>query len=70
LKKYESPASDKIPAELVEAGGEILLSAIHKNIDSFGIRKNYLMSGRSLLLYQFSKMGAKLTVLITEGYHC
>jgi hypothetical protein len=33
LKKYKSPGSDKIPAELIQAGGEILLSAtvpVHK----------------------------------------
>jgi hypothetical protein len=32
LKKYKSPGSDKILAELIQAGGEILLSAIHKLI--------------------------------------
>jgi hypothetical protein len=31
LKKYKSPGSDQIPAELIEAGGEILLSEIHIN---------------------------------------
>jgi hypothetical protein len=30
LKKYKSPGSDEIPAELIQAGGEILLSSIHK----------------------------------------
>jgi hypothetical protein len=30
LKNYKSPDSDQIPAELIEVGGEILLSAIHK----------------------------------------
>jgi hypothetical protein len=30
LKKYKSPGSDEIPAELIQAGGEILLSEIHK----------------------------------------
>jgi hypothetical protein len=36
LKMYESPSSDQIPAELIQAGGEIriLLSAIHKLITS------------------------------------
>jgi hypothetical protein len=34
LKKYKSPGSDQIPAELILAGGEILLSAIHKLINS------------------------------------
>jgi hypothetical protein len=34
LAKYKSPGSDQIPAELIQAGGEILLSAIHKLINS------------------------------------
>jgi hypothetical protein len=45
LKKYKSPGSDQIPAELIQAGGEILLYAIQKLI-LFGIRKNCLISGR------------------------
>jgi hypothetical protein len=34
LKKYKSPGSDQIPAKLIQAGGEILLSAIHRLINS------------------------------------
>jgi hypothetical protein len=34
LKKYKPPGSDEIPAELIRAGGEILLSVIHKVINS------------------------------------
>jgi hypothetical protein len=34
LKKHKSPGSDQIPAELIQAGGEILLSVIHKFINS------------------------------------
>jgi hypothetical protein len=34
LKKYKSPGSDQIPAELIQAGGETLLSQIHKLITS------------------------------------
>jgi hypothetical protein len=33
LKKYKSPGSDQISAELIQAGGEILLSVIHKLIN-------------------------------------
>jgi hypothetical protein len=48
LKKYESPGSDQIPAELIQAGAEILKYAIHKLINSiYGIRKNCQISGRS-----------------------
>jgi hypothetical protein len=34
LKKYKPPGSDKIPAELTQAGGETVLSVIHKLINS------------------------------------
>jgi hypothetical protein len=34
LKKYKSPGSDQIHAVLIQAGGEMLLSAIHKLINS------------------------------------
>jgi hypothetical protein len=34
LKKYKSPGSDQIPAELIQAEGEMLLSAIQKLINS------------------------------------
>jgi hypothetical protein len=36
----------------------------------FGIRKNCLISGRSLLLYQFTRRVMKPTVVIIGGYHC
>jgi hypothetical protein len=38
FKKHKSPDSDQIKAELIQAGGETLLSGIHKLINSFGIR--------------------------------
>jgi hypothetical protein len=34
LKKYKSPGSDQIPAEMIQAGCKILLSAIQKLINS------------------------------------
>jgi hypothetical protein len=34
LKKYKSPGSDQIQAELYQAGGETLMSVIHKLITS------------------------------------
>jgi hypothetical protein len=34
LKKYKSPGSDQIPAKLIQAGGETLVSVIHKLINS------------------------------------
>jgi hypothetical protein len=34
MKKYISSGSDQIPAKLIQAGGEMLLSAIRKYINS------------------------------------
>jgi hypothetical protein len=34
LKKYKSPGSNQIPTELIQSGGKMLLSAIHKIINS------------------------------------
>jgi hypothetical protein len=52
LKKYKSPGSDQIPAELIQAGGEMLNS-----LTIFGIRKNWLISGRSLSIVPIHKKG-------------
>jgi hypothetical protein len=41
LKKYRSPGSDQIPAELIEAGGETLLSGIHKLINSIWNKEEF-----------------------------
>jgi hypothetical protein len=70
LEKYKSPGSDQILAELIQAGGEILLLEIHKLINSVWNKESCLINGRSQLLYQFTKRVIKLTVIIIVGYHC
>jgi hypothetical protein len=77
LKRYRSPDSDEIPAELIQAGGEILRSKIHKLINYIWNKeelpdrwKNFLINGSSLILYQFTNRVIKLTVVIIVGYHC
>jgi hypothetical protein len=47
-KKYKSPGSVQILAVLIQGGGEVLLSEIHILIP-FGISKNFLISGKSLI---------------------
>jgi hypothetical protein len=39
LKRYEVPGSNQIPAEFIQAGGEILRSEIHKPIISIWNKK-------------------------------
>jgi hypothetical protein len=62
LKKYKLPGSDDIPAELIQAGGDILLSVIRKLLISVRNKEDCLISGRRLLLNQFSKKVTKLSV--------
>jgi len=45
--KRKSPGIDHIPAELIRAGGRAIPSEVHKLINSIGIRRNCLRSGRS-----------------------
>jgi hypothetical protein len=63
LKRYKSPGSDQIPAKLIQAGGEILYYVLRfiRWLILFGIRKNCLISGRSLLSYQFTSRVIKLS---------
>jgi hypothetical protein len=46
VKRYKSPGSYQIPAELFHAGGEILGSNIHKGINYIWNKDNCLISGK------------------------
>jgi hypothetical protein len=70
LKRYQVPGSDEIPAEPIQAAGGTSRSDIYKLFILFGVRKNRLIGGRSLLLHQFTRWVIKLTVVIIVGYHC
>jgi hypothetical protein len=69
LKKYKSPGSDQIPAELIQAGGETLLSAIHKLINSVWNKEGLPDQWKESIIVPFHKKGEKLTVIIIVGYH-
>jgi hypothetical protein len=69
LEKYKSLGSNQIPAELIQAEIKTLQSEIHKLI-LFGVRKNFLISGRSLLSYQFMRRVIKQTAVIMKEYYC
>jgi hypothetical protein len=61
LKKYKSPGSDQIPAELIQAGGEMLLCAVHKFITSIWNKEEewkeyYCTRGGEMLLYAVHKL--------------
>jgi hypothetical protein len=70
LKKYKSPGSDQIPAELIRAGGEILLSEIHKLINSVWNKEKLPDQWKESIIVPIKKRVIKLTVIIIVGYHC
>jgi hypothetical protein len=59
LKKYKSPGSDQIPAELIPAGGEILLSEIHKLINSVWIKEELPDQWKESIIVPIHKKGDK-----------
>jgi hypothetical protein len=42
LKKYKSQGSDEVPAKPIQAGGELLLSMIHKLVNSIWIKEEFV----------------------------
>jgi hypothetical protein len=59
LKKYKLPGSDQIPAELIQAGGEILLSAIHKLINSVWNKEELPDQWKESIIVPLHKKGDK-----------
>jgi hypothetical protein len=57
LKKYKSPDSNQIPAELIQAGGEILLSEIHKLINSVWNKEELPDQWKEYITVPFHKTG-------------
>jgi len=55
-KRYKSPDTDQILAELIQVGGNTLCSMIHTLINSISNKNNH-SSGRYLLLHLFIKRG-------------
>jgi hypothetical protein len=59
LKKYKSPGSDQIPAELFQDGGEILLSAIQKLINSVSNKEELPDQWKKSIIVPIHKKGDK-----------
>jgi hypothetical protein len=66
---YKSPGNEQVPKPIQQEVKYYGLIPINSLI-LFGIRNNCLISGRSLLLYQFVRRAIKLAVVIIVGYHC
>jgi len=63
-EKVESPRIDKIPAEVIKAGGKTICCEIHNLLFLSGMRRNCLRSGRSQSL--------SLTIIVDYqcGFQC
>jgi hypothetical protein len=59
LKKHKSPGNDQIPAGLIQAGGEILLSAIHKLINSVWNKEELPDQWKESIIVPIHKKGDK-----------
>jgi hypothetical protein len=59
LKKSKSPGSDQIPAELIQAGGEMLLSSIHKLINSIWNKEELPDQWKESIIVWIHKNGDK-----------
>jgi hypothetical protein len=60
LKKYKSPGSNGIPAELIQAGGELLLSCkIHKLINSVWNKEELPDQWKESIIVPVHKKGDK-----------
>jgi hypothetical protein len=59
LKKYKSPGSDQIPAELIQAVGEMLLSARHKPINSIWNKEELPDQWKESIFVPIHKKGDK-----------
>jgi hypothetical protein len=68
LRKYKSPGSgDQIQAELIQAGGETLVSATHKLITSIRNKEESREQWKQFIIVPVYKKGDE-TVLIIVGY--
>jgi hypothetical protein len=59
LRKYKSPGSDQIPAELYQAGGETLVSVIHKLITSIWNKKELPDQWKESIIVPIHEKGDK-----------
>jgi hypothetical protein len=67
LKKYKSPGSDQIPAELIQAGDKMLLSAIHKLINFIWNKEELPDQWKGSIIVPVHKKGDKNSVPLVRG---
>jgi hypothetical protein len=67
LKRYKSPGSDGIPAELIQAGGDILHSKIHKLIKSIWNKEELPDEWKGSIIVPVHKKGDKTDCVNYRG---
>jgi hypothetical protein len=60
LKKYKSPDGDLIPAHLIQAGGETLLSAVHKLLKYIWNKEELPDQWKEFIIVPVHKKGDKI----------
>jgi hypothetical protein len=70
LKRHKFPDSDQIPAELIQAEGEILRSEINKRIDSFQNKEELLDERKEFVIVPIYRRTIQQTLVNIVGYHC
>jgi len=70
LKRYKLQGTDQILAQLIQEGGKILCSEIHKLIHSILNKINCKSIGSNLLLYLFIKRLTPYKVEIIGDHQC
>jgi hypothetical protein len=59
LKKYKSPGSDQILAKLIQAGDEILVSVVHKLINSIWYKEELAVQWKESIIVPAHKKDDK-----------
>ncbi|PNF18055.1 hypothetical protein B7P43_G06939, partial [Cryptotermes secundus] len=67
LKRYKSPGSEQIPAELIQAGGEILRSKIHNLITSIWHKETLPDQWKEPIIVPVHKKGDKTNCINHRG---
>jgi hypothetical protein len=67
FEKYNSPGTDQIPGELIQTGGEILQSEIHKLIHFLWSKKELHNERNESIIVPITRKAIKLTAVIIVG---
>jgi hypothetical protein len=70
LKQYKSPGNDKIPTQLIQAGGETFVSAISKPINSICNNEELPDQWKKSIIEPIHKKDDKTDCNNIVGYHC